>query len=206
MIPEEKLLKLIRGQPRKAAVMNNPATVTVNVPRGKADLRLTLNSFIQKCTSFFRNFKHTDKIIPVFFIISCIYLLIALLYPLVGLNKIRLPKVTGVKVTEPSKEEKLEVKPLESYEQAAAGRQIFNSSGSQAAQVPAGALEADMMKDISLVGVISGDNPQAILEDKKSQKTYYLTEGQSLGEFQIEDIQEGKIILNYRGQRYELYL
>jgi type II secretory pathway component PulC len=62
----------------------------------------------------------------------------------------------------------------------------------------------ELMKEINLLGVISGANPQAVIEDKKSGKTYYVTEGQMIGDFQVEEIGYGKIILNYNGQKFEL--
>ena len=64
----------------------------------------------------------------------------------------------------------------------------------------------DLVKQLNLVGIIAGENPQAVIEDKNTQKTYYLNKGQFLGEIQLEDILEGKIIINHKGQRFELYL
>lgn len=62
------------------------------------------------------------------------------------------------------------------------------------------------IQDLSLMGIISGDNPQAAIQDKKTQKVYYVSKGESVADFLIEDIQDGKIILGYKGQRYELRL
>ena len=80
---------------------------------------------------------------------------------------------------------------------------MFNNAGTSQ---PAIAANVDLLKDITLVGIITGANPQAVIEDKKSLKNYYVTKGQFIGQMQVEDIQEGKIIINYKGQKYELYL
>lgn len=64
----------------------------------------------------------------------------------------------------------------------------------------------EVLSNYSLSGVVSGQAPQAIIKDKKSQKTYFLSKGQSLGEFKIDDILEGKVILDFKGQKFELSL
>ena len=64
----------------------------------------------------------------------------------------------------------------------------------------------ELLSNYSLAGVVSGQSPQAIIEDKKAQKTYFLGKGQSLGEFKIHDIIEGKVILDFKGQKLELSL
>ena len=83
-------------------------------------------------------------------------------------------------------------------------RRIFGNILVQQAGIANAAANADLIKKINLVGIIAGENPQAIIEDKDARKTYSVTKGQAIGEFRVEDIQEGKIILEYRGQRYEL--
>jgi type II secretory pathway component PulC len=100
-----------------------------------------------------------------------------------------------------------EVKPYEFYLEGIKSKQIFSSaSRPEETARPASAASADLIKGINLVGIISGDRPQAIIEDKIMQKTYYVAKGQFVGAFQVEDIQEGKVILSYRGERFELYL
>ena len=64
----------------------------------------------------------------------------------------------------------------------------------------------ELLSNYYLAGVVSGQSPQAIIEDKKAQKTYFLGKGQSLGEFKIHDIMEGKVILDFKGQKLELSL
>ncbi|MCM8789708.1 MAG: hypothetical protein NC916_01615, partial [Candidatus Omnitrophica bacterium] len=67
-------------------------------------------------------------------------------------------------------------------------------------------IDLEATKDLKLLGIIFGDNPQAIIEDAKNQKTYYLNREQSIGDFIVEDIRDGKVILDYQGQKFELYL
>jgi len=188
--PEEKLLRLIRGQKKQGAQTVKPG------------IKISFQHLLSKYPSHIKG----RKILFWALIISCIYLVISLAYPLVALRKISLPKVNEGKISESGSEIKEQTKPFEFYQQGIANRRIFANASGQESINPASAANTDLVKDINLVGVITGANPQAVIEDKKTLKTYYVTKGQFIGEAQIEDIQEGKIILNYRGQRYELYL
>jgi type II secretory pathway component PulC len=145
------------------------------------------------------------KFLVIVLVVSLIYLAASFIYPIFGLNKIRLPDVTKEQKLPLKQKVKEESKPFEFYQQGAGNHQIFFSSGGDAASpAPAAAANPDLIKGINLMGIISGENPQAIIEDKSSQKTFYLSRGQFLGELCIEDIQDGKVILSYRGARYEL--
>lgn len=64
----------------------------------------------------------------------------------------------------------------------------------------------DRLKDLSLKGIIAGDNPQAIIEDTKNQKSYFLNKGQSINRMMVEDILEDRVILKVDGEVFELTL
>lgn len=64
----------------------------------------------------------------------------------------------------------------------------------------------DIIKDINLLGIVSGQNPQAVIEDKKTQKTYFLNQGDSFGQTRVLEIKEGKVVLDYKGKNFELFL
>lgn len=65
---------------------------------------------------------------------------------------------------------------------------------------------SELLANYSLKGILSENNPQAIIEDKKTKQTYFLGKGDSLGEFLIEEINEGKITLDLKGQKVEMSL
>jgi len=62
----------------------------------------------------------------------------------------------------------------------------------------------EMSSDLSLVGISLDEEPVAMIENKKEEKTYFLKEGDKIGEFEIENIQENKVILNFKGKKIEL--
>ncbi|MFC1624072.1 type II secretion system protein N [Candidatus Omnitrophota bacterium] len=64
----------------------------------------------------------------------------------------------------------------------------------------------DLSSRFSLVGIMAGAEPQAIIEDKETQKTYYLYKGQSFNEVNVVEINRSKAILDYKGTKIILVL
>jgi hypothetical protein len=210
---EEKLLRLIKGGKKTAPVSRPTQDTPIDkgigspVSNDKSAIRPLTNSLRSAANSYF-TYPYFQKLLIVFMGLSFIYLAASLVYPWLGLENIRLPEVPVENLTAKEGVTLEPAKPYEFYLQALQKRQIFSVSSlaSQASSVLSPTEDSDLIKNIDLIGVISGDNPQAVIEDKKAKKVYYLNRGQSIGELQIEDIQSGKIILNYKGQKYELYL
>lgn len=194
--PEEKLLRLIRGE--KKAQAGAPAAQGAAKAVKAAGFEFKLPVFL--------SYLDARKAILIILVLSCIYLAFAFIYPFVFLRAIRLPEIAKDSKSGLETMPKAEQRPLEEYLQALGDKQVFGSGGSVGVIGPASGLSAELIKEINLVGIIAGENPQAIIEDKSAQKTYYLNKGQFIGEFQVEDIQEGKIILNFNGQRFELHI
>jgi len=197
--PEEKLLKLIKGD-KKPKAQAAAVYVSLNPEKDKIVRKFVPQKYI--------HFLNLKKIIAAAFIASCIYLFINLLYPFFGLNKLNIPKIIPERPKESLSVQKDALKPAEYYISAAKSRQLFAAETA----LPEGKAQVtsvagpELMKNFGLVGIISGENPQAIIEDKKNLKTYYVSKGQTIDQFKVVDIQEGKIILGYSGQVYELNL
>lgn len=67
--------------------------------------------------------------------------------------------------------------------------------------------EASTVSDeIGLVGILTGNSPQAIIEDRKSQKTYYISRGQTVNGITVEEIGDGIVRLDNRGTKTTLSL
>jgi type II secretory pathway component PulC len=87
------------------------------------------------------------------------------------------------------------------------GKKIFSppSAGGAPAQPPPMA-STDISNEIGLVGVIQGDAPQAIIEDKRTQKTYYVSVSESFEGFIVEEIDGDKVIVTRDGKRMSISL
>ena len=200
--PEERLLRLIKGQRKPDANIAVEKKSTIIAEPLKPAIKHSTYPLIKRYFSTL----YLKRIILAAFILANIYLAISLAWPWLGLTKINLPLVVDEKVIEPKIEPKQDKKPFEFYLEGIKNRRVFVSESGQEAGKPIISADLDLMKDINLVGIISGENPQAVIEDKKTRKTYYVNKGQFINELLVEDIQEGKIIINYKGQRFELYL
>ncbi|MDD5072495.1 MAG: type II secretion system protein N [Candidatus Omnitrophica bacterium] len=88
-----------------------------------------------------------------------------------------------------------------------ASKDLFKASPVQAAPAARPAQASfDKLKDFTLKGIIAGDKPQVILEDGKNKKSYFLYKGDSLDNIRVEDIQSDKVILSINGEVLELTL
>ena len=62
----------------------------------------------------------------------------------------------------------------------------------------------ELVKNLSLVGIVVDRDPMAIIEDQQSKETLFLHLGGQINEAIVEKIEKGKVILNFHGQRVEL--
>ena len=100
-----------------------------------------------------------------------------------------------------------EPKPYDYYGNVIEHRDLFQAgvSSRETRGIPASAV-GSRLKDFALIGIISGKTPQAIIEDKKESKTYFLKEGELVGDLRVEQILDEKVILSYEGEQFDLVL
>lgn len=60
-----------------------------------------------------------------------------------------------------------------------------------------------MPSDFQLLGIAAGENPQVIIQNKKTNQTYFLYEGQSQDNLKVEEISGNRVKLNYEGEAFE---
>ena len=63
-----------------------------------------------------------------------------------------------------------------------------------------------ILSNYNLAGIIGGPQPQAIIEDKRQGKTFFLNVGDMLGEIRIVAIKEGKVVIAIGSEQAELDL
>ncbi|MCG2713193.1 MAG: hypothetical protein L6416_12855 [Candidatus Omnitrophica bacterium] len=61
-----------------------------------------------------------------------------------------------------------------------------------------------MVKSLKLVGISWSNDPDAIIEDEKEKKTYFVKTGNKINEISVQAIYRDKVILHYRSQEIEL--
>lgn len=204
-VPEEKLLRLIRGEKKTDPAFqdNIPAPMQTPLNPAQAAHKKTKKEYFAGLKELPRILQ-SKKIVLVAFCLPILFLIVSFLYPLMGLPRISLQMPPEEKIDEPLVQVKQEPKQLEFYLEGAKTRSIFMGLASENSAATAIISDTESIKDLTLVGIISGENPQAIIEDRKAQKNYTVSQGQYIGSFKVEEFLEGKIILSAKGQRYEL--
>ena len=101
-------------------------------------------------------------------------------------------------------------KPLSFYTNAIGRRDLFRATDIAATAGPAPAGTEDEIKKslekLELLGILLDDKPQAVIEDKETEKTYFLYEGDTIRGAVVEKILKGKIVLKHSGRTFELVL
>ncbi|MEW6009409.1 MAG: hypothetical protein AB1629_07235 [Candidatus Omnitrophota bacterium] len=65
---------------------------------------------------------------------------------------------------------------------------------------------AQYVNKLKLLGIISGEKKQAIIEDQSEQRNYTVSEGDYLKELLVEEVGSGKVTFDYKGEKFELFL
>ena len=98
---------------------------------------------------------------------------------------------------------------------ASTARPLFRVAEAVESSQPAGLLGKVPSVDVnavaqkmSLIGVITGDPPQAIIEvdDNGAKKTQFVTVGQSVRGATVKDIQSNHVVLDLNGEKIDLSL
>ena len=90
------------------------------------------------------------------------------------------------------------------YSSVIGSRQIFK--GGEEAPPPEVVQSANIAGRFTLVGIMPGENPQAIIEDKETGKTYYLYKGTSFDGGIVQEIGSGRVVLECKGEKINLVL
>jgi len=115
-------------------------------------------------------------------------------------------KVEGETAIPPEDESKKgPAKPYSYYSKDIENRNIFKPP-SQSGKKGASAGTTSVKENLNLIGVIAGEELQAAIENKSIGKTYFVYKGEYIDDVLVEDILENKVILNFRGERFELTL
>lgn len=194
-LPEEKLLRLIRGDTQKADRHLNIPSLEPDEP--KARNRPIFMSRNRKTLL-------SERVFLLILACSCVCLPLAYIEPLKSKKDIQFKVPHSEKIREKTTQGDQKSKPFSFYVTAVSQRDIFSAPRRQENKIITVKGDADSIKDINLVGIIFGKTPQAVIENKKTKETYTLSKGETIGEFQLEEIQQGKVILNSNERKYEL--
>ncbi len=202
--PETRLLNLIKNKPKRKK-------------RPGGDGYPGRKSFLAGITAFFSRgsrivtpafLKTVNRLLLLVFLGLSGYLIYSFVYPredkpdfFISEMSVRtMPAETG-----PAKDIKSEFPEFSAYLKEIRSKDLFKSPPVKA-QTKVAAADMDVARKFSLVGIIAGAKPQAVIEDKETQKTYYVYPGQSFSGVTVEEVGAGKVVLSYKGKQIELVL
>jgi len=203
--PEEQLLRIIEDPKTEKSKTPLPMKTTYG------DIKFLTSFFkslhIQK--DFFKriNLQAANKIILVICGIFTIFWLFDFIKTGSMLNKKLEKVIVEAQAYEP---QNVNIKPIPEINISdaimnAKKRNIYTFTMLTAvAQSPTGTDVAAMISNLKLVGIIWGDNPQAMIESSKEQKTYLLNKDDMVDELIIKKILRDKVILGKDDKEWEL--
>jgi len=199
--PEEKLLSLIKNDKRVGEKKGG-----VGPPKKERVSRKTFGILRDK---YLRGFtRHGGRPLLMFIII--------LLFCAIGYNfyfsignkgRIDFPHQEVRREKKKIQDEPISLKPYSYYAQKIGGKSLFSP---MVIETPKAAIEnvekiEEMCKNYRLKGIIMGERPEAFIEDSKTRRTLTVTIGGAIGKVQVKDIKEGKVILSYGNETYDLF-
>ncbi len=102
-----------------------------------------------------------------------------------------------------------QLKPVRSFEEYASqiqGRKVFQSplEREKTQMLSAAVNVSEVTKNLKLTGIVLDKDPQAIIKDVQVNQNVFVHRGDQINGAVVEDILEGKVILNVQNQRVEL--
>lgn len=211
--PEEQLLNLIEGAPgtggrkrRKSPPFSffNVNALLSFLPSFAASIK---NGAVKlKGGAAEPNLKIWNKVLAVFAVALFVYLTGDFVLGRLDIEQF-VKRTAMVKARSLKENPAPEIKLFLYYLEMVQRRDIFSPvklAGAENPDVEAKKVLSALIKDLKLVGISWGENPEVIIEDTKVNKTYFLKTGDTINKFRIESILKDKVILESEGQKMEL--
>jgi len=218
LTPEKQLLKII-----ETSKMNSVGVATQSSRRhGMSWLNsgawLGRISFLKvRFGKWFQDFnleqldvKVANRVLGLFVALLSLYFFANLVVSLINLTKTpRLESNTPVAKVETNFTDSSGFKKAVSYYlDKVRDRDIFTMGPKKVAEKPAdnspSAKSLEIASTLKLVGISWSNDPDAMIEDTKGLKTFFVKRGEMVGEAKVQAIFKDKVVLNLGGEEFEL--
>lgn len=102
--------------------------------------------------------------------------------------------------------QKRTAQPLDHFESAFQAGGLFGGAATPSGLTVLKTSISEMVKDYRLKGVVILSEPEAIIQDARTQQSIFVKAGEKLGELTVKEIREGKIVLTYYGEETALQI
>jgi len=213
LTPEEKLLRLIRKDKKKnsgglnsgAKLKEGPVAFESSLLTEETDKAIE-NPFLFSFVKSF-NFSLINSFITLAVIVGSAIFIFNLFYEPPNLRAKTQHTISKEK-KELIKERK--IPSFDYYQQAVSKRVLFRGGSKETSKevhvIPKSKTFSQLMQNLNLIGIMTGDNLQAIIENKKEKETYFINIGDYLGEIRVLNIEPKKVTLEYQGETASLFL
>lgn len=202
LLPEERLLKLLRGKPKGGAPL--PAASGLPHPAAPGSVaspgvQITIVALPKRS--------------PVAIAVAVFIVVLSVEAVIVIVQLVRPLPLVAVAVPAPAASQaETAALPAAPSVSASASRPLFtppaDAGTSETARraPPSGAAKA-LAARLTLLGIIAGTPPQAIIEDSESKKSYFVAQGQQILEGAMLDaVFDTYVVLDLSGEKFELRL
>lgn len=206
--PEEKLLELIKKganspkeilpePPKKEKPAEEPVPKPKSIPSVSKRVR----------ARYTKSFSVLNKFLVVLVVCVIVYMVLAYIKNPYK-SKTEISSEVEIETSGELLEDTPASSPISHYVEILGGRQMFKlyevpKPKPVGPPKPRVTLQ-QLLAAYTFIGVIFGDVPQAIIEEKRTGQSFYLTAGQYLGEIKIEKIERGKITVSYEDEMMDV--
>jgi hypothetical protein len=221
LTPEERLLRLIKEgvnaeqdqTPAEQAASTTAVSATPPAPESAPSVETEVAARQKRDIRKFFTFTNINRLLTVMFFLILLYAifgLVSLVFSRPGLIDAGSGVAEGV-VSVSGGQNDVSKRTLEYYLAQIGKRDLFKSvildDTKTAGQVEPLKLRIDeLTKSLVLKGIIAGDVPQAVVEDTKAGKTYFVIKQDKIGDASVDDIKNDRVRLKIDGQTFELVL
>ncbi|MDB4349337.1 hypothetical protein OAA99_00105 [Omnitrophica bacterium] len=213
--PEEKLLNLIKRKkkddtPSQPEADDAPqATQKPAIPPKRPALSREKESGVSPALFAFDNIAKLEHI-RIVNVVLFTMLIVVILYFLVDIFLIPPKQIAVLKDEEartPKTIKEIELEPFSYYSKAFSRKDVFkplmkDQMKKAAPEIP----PEEIIGSLALLGIVTGEIPQAIIEDKKQKRRFFLKEGQSSGGVFLKKIEDGTVTVVYKGEEFNISL
>ncbi len=154
--------------------------------------------------------KWINRVLAAIIVISVFYLMNTFYFSIIGMKKMSHLKFTAQESAKGARFRDVTTlkQPAAYYVDKIRQRDIFSMGAKKAVQEKApdtvSSEIVEATQSLKLVGISWSNDPDAMIEDSKALRTFFVKRGQMIGRVKIEAIFKDKVILSYEGKEVEL--
>ncbi|MCM8781114.1 MAG: hypothetical protein NC908_04250 [Candidatus Omnitrophica bacterium] len=216
--PEKQLLRLIEEQKGKSA-----STVEAQAIRYQSLSLFSFGAWLGRLSFLKNKFKNLrspegfysdsirliNRVLISVIVLLVIYLISDFYFSIINLKRLQAVKFNLPKVSNQTAAFKVKtiLRDNSYYLDTVKQRDIFRmglkSMPEVALKAPSSAI-LEMTQNLKLVGISWSDDPDAMIEDTKLNKTFFVKKGYMVGELKVKAILKDKVILSYGQEEIDL--